>query len=111
MQTEAALVIEEIVDATRHRRVTQSGKGPGVITGNGGWISTGKGRNGRAMNSIISEKRYVFVGLPLLLATLALFYVLAAAALFAEAANFHSSIAKHGRSETVVLPAVIQVRG
>jgi hypothetical protein len=62
------------------------------------------------MNSIISEKRFVFVGLPLLLATLALFYVLGAAALFAEAANFHSSIAKHGRS-AVVLPAVIQVRG
>ena len=62
------------------------------------------------MNSIISEKRFVFVGLPLLLATLALFYVLGAAALFAEAANFHSTVAKQGRSE-LVLPAVIEVRG
>jgi len=111
MQTKAPLVIEEIVDAARHRRVTQSGKGPGVITGTVAGSAPKKEGTGRAMNSIISEKRFVFVGLPLLLATLALFYVLGAAALFAEAANFHSTIAKHGRSENVVLPAVIQVRG
>jgi hypothetical protein len=111
MQTEPALVIQEIVDAVRHRRVTQSGRGPSVYRARRLDQRRKKGRQGRAMlNSIISEKRYVFVGLPLLLATLALFYVLGAAALFAEAANFHSSIAKHGHSD-VVLPAVIQVRG
>jgi len=110
MQTEVSLVIEEIVDAARHRRVTQSGKGPGVITGTVAGSAPSKGRNGRAMNSIISEKRFVFVGLPLLRAPVSLFYVLGAAALFAEAANFHSSIAKHGRSEAAI-PAVIQVRG
>ena len=53
------------------------------------------------MNSIISEKRFAFVALPLLLATLALFYVLGAAALFAEAAQAHQDMARHGRSELV----------
>jgi hypothetical protein len=62
------------------------------------------------MNSIISEKRFAFVGLPLLLATLALFYVLGAAALFAEAANFHETVAKHGQG-ALMAPAIIEVRG
>ena len=61
------------------------------------------------MNSIISEKRFAFVALPLLLATLALFYVLGAAALFAEAAQAHHDIAQHGRGELV--SPVIEIRG
>jgi hypothetical protein len=61
------------------------------------------------MNSIISEKRFAFVALPLLLATLALFYVLGAAALFAEAAQAHHDMARHGRSELV--SPVIEIRG
>jgi hypothetical protein len=61
------------------------------------------------MNSIISEKRFAFVALPLLLATLALFYVLGAAALFGEAAQAHHDIAKHGRSALV--SPVIEIRG
>ena len=46
----------------------------------------------------------------LLLATLALFYVLGAAALFAEAAQAHHDIARHGRGELLVSP-VIEIRG
>lgn len=61
------------------------------------------------MNSIISEKRFAFVALPLLLATLALFYVLGAAALFAEAAQVHQDVARHGRSALV--SDVIEIRG
>ena len=61
------------------------------------------------MNSIISEKRFAFVALPLLLATLALFYVLGAAALFAEAAQAHQDIARHGRS--AVVSDLIEIRG
>ncbi len=61
------------------------------------------------MNSIISEKRFAFVALPLLLATLALFYVLGAAALLAEAAQAHHDMARHG--STQVEPAVIEIRG
>jgi hypothetical protein len=64
-----------------------------------------KGRNGRTMNSIISEKRFAFVGLPVLLATLALFYMLGAAALFAEAFNFHQTIAQHSHS-ALTLPTI-----
>jgi len=62
------------------------------------------------MNSIISEKRFAFVALPLLLATLALFYVLGAAALFAEAAQMHDSVARHGHG-AVFAPTLIEVRG
>jgi len=54
------------------------------------------------MNSIISEKRFAFVGLPVLLATLALFYILGAAALFAEAINFHQTVARSGHSAVSV---------
>jgi hypothetical protein len=54
------------------------------------------------MNSIISEKRFAFVGLPVLLATLALFYILGAAALFAEAFNFHQTVAQRTHSSVTV---------
>ena len=88
-----------------------------AIAGGGGRLqgtaverAAGEGRNGRAvMNSIISEKRFAFVALPVLLATLALFYVLGAAALFAEAAQAHQDMARHGRSELV--SPVIEIRG
>ena len=90
---------------------------PHAIAGGGGRLqgtaaqrAAGEGRNGRAvMNSIISEKRFAFVALPVLLATLALFYVLGAAALFAEAAQAHQDMARHGRSELV--SPVIEIRG
>jgi hypothetical protein len=61
------------------------------------------------MNSIISEKRFAFVGLPVLLATLALFYVLGAAALFAEALNFHQTVARHTHSALTV--PTVSVKG
>ena len=83
-----------------------------VVVSRARWAekAAAEGRNGRAvMNSIISEKRFAFVALPLLLATLALFYVLGAAALFAEAANAHQDMARHGRSELV--SPVIEIRG
>ena len=68
------------------------------------------GKEQRAvMNSIISEKRFAFVALPLLLATLALFYVLGAVALFAEAAQAHHDMARHGR--TVLVAPVSALRG
>ena len=68
------------------------------------------GKEQRAvMNSIISEKRFAFVALPLLLATLSLFYVLGAAALLAEAAQAHHDMARHGRSALV--SPVIEARG
>ena len=59
------------------------------------------------MHSIVSEKRLAFVGLPVLLATLALFYVLAAAALFAEAVNVHRSVAHHAHGAVMVRAAAL----
>ncbi len=59
------------------------------------------------MNSILAEKRYVFIELPLLLAALVAFYMLGAAALMAQAAK-PPQISLH-RAASLVVPAVTVV--
>jgi hypothetical protein len=56
------------------------------------------------MNSIVAEKRFDFVGLPILVVALCLFYMLGAAALVVEAVK-SGELASSRNARTLVIPA------
>ncbi|HXX31368.1 MAG TPA: hypothetical protein VEJ89_11755 [Myxococcaceae bacterium] len=58
------------------------------------------------MNSIVSEKRIHFVGLPILVIALCLFYMLGAAALVAEAVR-SGELAEARGARALVVPAAL----
>jgi hypothetical protein len=57
------------------------------------------------MNSIVAEKRTDFVGLPMLVVALCLFYMLGAAALVVEAMRSGELAASSRNARTLVIPA------
>jgi hypothetical protein len=59
------------------------------------------------MNSIVAENKTDFVGLPMLVVALCLFYVLGAAALVVEAVKSGELASSARNARTLVIPATV----